>query len=106
AAGHLAPRVERAVSMAVVAGVDWVMQQILQRLPTRTVPLQLPPVGPEVRPNRQADAVMHEVTEQSVQASLAVELLEDKPYHALRLLIGVEGQSRRHAHVADHSVIE
>src|SRR5258708_12200806 len=56
------------------------------------MPLQLSPIGPEVRPDRQADPVMHQVAEQPVQAPLAIELVEDDPHHLLRLLVGVEGQ--------------
>ena len=65
-ARHLPPRVEGPVAVAVVAGVDRVMQQVLQRLAVRAMPLQLPPVWPAVRPHRQADAVMHQVAQQPV----------------------------------------
>ena len=63
-AGHLPPRVEGAVAVAVVAGVDRVMQQVQERLAVGAMPLQLPPVRPEVGPDRQADVVMHQVAQQ------------------------------------------
>ena len=93
--------------MAVIASVDRVMQHILKRLPIGTMPLQLPPVGSVVRPNRQADAVMHQVAQQPVQAPLAVELVEDEPHDALRLLVRVEGEpAPGYAHIADRRVIK
>ena len=71
------------------------------------MPLQLPPIGPEVRPNRQADTVMDQVAEQPVQASLAIELVKDDPHHLLSLFIGVEGQpTARLAHITDRGVIK
>ena len=93
--------------VTVVAGIDRMMQHILECLPIGTMPLQLPPIGPEVRPDRQADPVMHQVAKQPVQAPLAIELVEDEPHHLLSLLVGVEGQPAAGlAHIADRRVVE
>jgi hypothetical protein len=35
---------------------------------------------------------MYQVAEQSVQAALAIELVEDQPHHVSSLLVGLEGQ--------------
>src|SRR5208282_1687873 len=75
-ARHLPPRVDSAVPVAVVAGIDRMMQHILKRLPIGSMPLQLPPIGPAVRPNRQADTVMYQGAKQPVQTPLAIELVK------------------------------
>ena len=83
------------------------MQHVLKRLSVGAMPLQLSAIGPEVRPNRQAGPVMHQVTQQAVQAPLAIELVEDDPHHLLSLLVGVQGQpAAGFAHVADRRVVE
>ena len=42
-----------------------------------------------------------------MQAALAIELVEDQPYHLLSLLVGVEGQpAAGFAHIADRRVVE
>jgi hypothetical protein len=83
------------------------VQQILECLPIGTMPLQLPPIGPGVRPNRQANPVMDQVAQQAVQSPLAIELVEDQVHHLLRLLVGVESQPHSGLpHIADRRVME
>jgi hypothetical protein len=92
--------------VTVIAGIDRVVQQVHQRLAVGTMPFQLPSVRPAVGSHRQADAVMHQVTQQPVDTPLAVELIEQQAYHGLRLLVGVEGQPLGHADVANGRMVE
>ena len=95
------------MAVAVVAGIDRMMQQILERLPVGAAPFQLAPIGPGVGPDRQADPVMDQVAQQPVQGPLAIELVEDQAHHLLNLLVGVQRQAaRRLADIADRRVVE
>jgi hypothetical protein len=78
------------------------MQQILQRLAMGPPPFSLPTIGAEVRTHGHADAVVDEMAKQTVQGSLAIELIEDQPYNRLHLLVRVEGRRpTRDADIAD-----
>ena len=63
-ARHFLAAVHGAMSPAVEAGVEGMVQHALQGDAVGAMPLQLPPVRPEVGPDRQADVVMHQVAQQ------------------------------------------
>ena len=71
-------------------GVARVPQQVLQGRPVRPPPLQLPLGRAAGDTHGDADLVVNQVPEQSVQRGLAVELVEDQPDHGLDLLVGID----------------
>jgi hypothetical protein len=90
------------VAVPVGAGVGRVVQQVLKRRPVRPPPLESAAVRAVVRPDRDADPVVDQVTEQAVQGRLPVELIEDQPHRRLDLLVGVDGPlARSEPDVAD-----
>ena len=78
--------------VTIIAGIDWMMQNILKCFPVRAMPLQLASVGPEMGPNRQSNSCWTRNAAARASASLAIELVEDKPHH-LFLARRVQGPS-------------
>ena len=101
-ARHLPPRLDLAAAVGVIPGVDRVVQHVLQCLPGRAPPLELPLRRAGMHPDRQLDLLLDQVAEHPVERPEPREGAEDEADHVLRLLIGVEdGLAGRPAHVAD-----
>jgi hypothetical protein len=82
------------------------VQHALQRDPVGPAPLQLTALRPLVGANGDEDLVPDQVAQQCADRPLPLELLEDEPHHALRLLVGVEGETAaRRLDVADGGVV-
>src|SRR5262249_24801600 len=65
--------------------------------PVGTMPLQLTALLAIERSHRDANVVLHQVTQQSAHRALLLELLEQQTHDALHLLVGVNGESSRRA---------
>src|SRR5437899_9048557 len=55
-------RIAGPIPVAIGACIDRMMQQVLQSFTARTMPFQLTSVGTAVRPHRQANLVMDQIT--------------------------------------------
>ena len=95
----LPARVDGAAPVDVGAGVDRMLEQVLQGCAVGTPPHHRAARQAAVLPHPQRDLVGDEIAQQRVDGPQLRELAEDQPNHLLDLLVGVEDER---AGVAPH----
>ncbi len=81
---HLPPPVD------VGAGVERMLQEILQGRSIGPTPDQLPFAGSLAHPHAESDVVARQIAQESAQRPQLLELGKDVPDHGLHLFVGVE----------------
>ena len=104
---HLPPRIEGTSAPGVGARVGRTTHETAQRLPMRSMPVQLSPVRAGRHAVRHLDVMLPQITQQAAEAAQDCELVQDQANDALRLLVGIELQfAVRADHVAGRDLAE
>src|ERR1700675_2774097 len=88
--GLMTTPVDRPAPIDVDAGIDRIAEQIPKRGSTRSAPFQFALARSSGQAHRHLDVVLYEVAQNAADRAHAVEQIEHKADHALRLLVGIE----------------
>ena len=100
-------RVHFAMSPAIRARIDRMVQDVQQRHTVRAAPLQLAPVWSTVRTDRQLHVVAGQPGQQAADAASPTKLLEHQTHDRLYLLVRIDDEPLGgDPHVTDGCVIE
>jgi len=90
----------------VITSVNRTTQQVLQCDPVGTVPFELAPVGTRVRPDRHANPVLDQITQDALDGPHPIEYIEYHMDDTLDLLVRVQRKySRWQLHVPGGRVV-